>query len=274
MADEAGGTVVARQLQAGQVIFREGDPGTIMYVIREGRVKIFREHMDGDLVLAFLEAGDFFGEMALLEGLPRSASASVVEPSTLIEVDARTFEEMIRRNIEIAVRIMRKLAGRVRSLDERLARMTSDNSAERVLEVLRWLMPQGTLDGDWIRIANVVDQLDLAAQAGVRAEHGPAVIQSMCKAGCMAIDNNDLLIASAETLDAYGTYLALQRKYGSSYASETSPMQERRKAIRRLLGALQLTPQEVDTHQESLAGQYERYRHLRSQFAGWEDDRK
>ncbi len=274
MTDEIGGSITARQLEPGTILFREGDPGSMMYVIRKGRVRIYREQNDSELVLAFLTEGDFFGEMALLEALPRSASASIVEPTTLIEVDAQTFKEMIRRNIEIAVRIMRKLASRVRSLDERLERMASDNGAERVLEVLRWLMPQGTLDGDWIRIGNVVDQLDISAQAGIAPEQGPAVVKALRKAGCMAIDGNDLLIANAQTLDAYSNYLLLRRKYDAQYAGPTSPMQDRQKAMRRLLAALQLSPTEVDSHQEHLAGQYERYRALQSQFAGWETEGK
>ena len=104
-------------------VFEERDPGSRMYVIRSGKVKIYR-HLEGkEVVLAFLGPGEFFGEMALLENLPRSASAMCVEDSVLVEVDAETFEEMIRRNIEIAVRIMRKLASRVRELDARMEKL-------------------------------------------------------------------------------------------------------------------------------------------------------
>src|SRR4051812_47901749 len=117
MVAKSASSAFTRDYPAGTVIFEERDPGSRMYVIRSGKVKIYR-HLEGkEIVLAFLAPGDFFGEMALLEGLPRSASAMCVEDAQLVEVDQSTFEEMIRRNIEIAVRVMRKLAARVRELD-------------------------------------------------------------------------------------------------------------------------------------------------------------
>ena len=81
----------------------------------------------------------------------RLSAPMVVEASTLIEVDIDTFEEMIRRNIEVAVRVMRKLAARVRELDRRVEKLLIDNALGRTLEVLRWLLPQGILweQEDW-----------------------------------------------------------------------------------------------------------------------------
>src|SRR5689334_370646 len=102
-------SALTREYPTGAVLFEENDPGSRMFVIRSGKVRIFRRVGEAEIVLAFLGPGDFFGEMALLETLPRSATAQVVEPSRLVEVDAGTFEDMIRNNSEIAVRIMRKL---------------------------------------------------------------------------------------------------------------------------------------------------------------------
>jgi CRP/FNR family cyclic AMP-dependent transcriptional regulator len=73
----------------GQVLFHEGDDGDDMYIIQSGRVAIKKKVKDGDTTLAVLEKGDFFGEMAILERLPRSASAEVVEEGDLIVISAR-----------------------------------------------------------------------------------------------------------------------------------------------------------------------------------------
>ncbi len=91
-----------------------------MYIIREGRVEILHEGAAGSEQVAVLEKGDFFGEMSLLEELPRSASARALSDVQLVRVDGSTFDKMLRSNLEIAVRIMRKLSRRLRQADEML----------------------------------------------------------------------------------------------------------------------------------------------------------
>jgi len=109
-----------RKYAPGDHVFREGDLGTEMYVVHEGRVEILKTVADERRQIAILEKGDFFGEMSLLEELPRNATARALEETTLIEINGALFDRMLRRNPEIAVRIMRKLSGRVRQTDEYL----------------------------------------------------------------------------------------------------------------------------------------------------------
>src|SRR5262252_9045854 len=97
---------LVRKQPAGTVLFREGDKGSTMYVLRSGKVKIWKHISDTEITLAVLGPGEFFGEMALLEGLPRSAGATVVEDALLIELEAGAFETLIRKNSEIAIRLM------------------------------------------------------------------------------------------------------------------------------------------------------------------------
>jgi len=99
----------------GQVLFREGDEGEEMYIVQSGRVAIKKKVRDGsDATLAVLEKGDFFGEMALLERLPRSATAEVIEDGDLIKIDNEIFGDMIKANPEIAIRMLRKYSIRLR----------------------------------------------------------------------------------------------------------------------------------------------------------------
>ena len=111
-----------RRFAAGEVIFHEGDLGTEMYLIQEGTVEILRLTAEGPQRLALLEKGDFFGEMSVLDELPRTATASVVTDARLVEINGATFDEMLRANPEIAIRIMRKLSLRMRQTDEQLDR--------------------------------------------------------------------------------------------------------------------------------------------------------
>jgi len=104
----------------GQVLFHEGDDGDDMYIIQSGRVAIKKKVKDGDTTLAVLEKGDFFGEMAILERMPRSATAEVIEPGDLIVISGEMFGDMIKANPEIAVRMLRKQSIRLRETNRQL----------------------------------------------------------------------------------------------------------------------------------------------------------
>lgn len=105
---------------AGDLIFREGDLGTEMYIVQEGRVEIAKVVGGTEKSLATLEKGDFFGEMSILEELPRTATARAETAVKLIEINGSTFDKMLRSNPEIAVRMMRKLSRRLRETDRLL----------------------------------------------------------------------------------------------------------------------------------------------------------
>ena len=116
----------------GQVLFHEGDEGDDMYIIQSGRVAIKKKVKDGDTTLAVLEKGDFFGEMAILERMPRSATAEVIEEGDLIVISGEMFGDMIKANPEIAVRMLRKQSIRLRETNRQLeSLMASGRGARR-----------------------------------------------------------------------------------------------------------------------------------------------
>jgi CRP-like cAMP-binding protein len=104
----------------GEYIFREGDLGTEMYIIAEGKVEILNQMNGKEVVIAVLEKGDFFGEMSILEDMPRAASARALSATKLVQINGSTFDQMLRDNPEVAVRVMRKLSRRLRETDELL----------------------------------------------------------------------------------------------------------------------------------------------------------
>jgi CRP-like cAMP-binding protein len=107
----------------GDLIFSEGDLGSEMFIIQTGKVRIFK-NIDGfDQTLTVLEKGDFFGEMSSLEGMPRSASAEAEEDCDLIKINSANFVAMIKSNIEIAIRIMRKLSLRLREANVQIEKL-------------------------------------------------------------------------------------------------------------------------------------------------------
>jgi CRP-like cAMP-binding protein len=106
--------------EQGHVLFHEGDDGEDMYIIQNGRVAIKKKVKDGETTLAVLEKGDFFGEMAILERMPRSAKAELIEAGDLIVINGEQFGDMIKANPEIAVRMLRKYSIRLRETNKQI----------------------------------------------------------------------------------------------------------------------------------------------------------
>ncbi|PYQ49233.1 MAG: Crp/Fnr family transcriptional regulator, partial [Acidobacteria bacterium] len=99
---------------AGEVIFHQGDLGTDMFIIQEGEVHVIKNINGASHVLSKLEKGDFFGEMSVLESVPRTADAVAITDVRALVINGARFDEMLRKNPEIAVRIIRKYSKRLR----------------------------------------------------------------------------------------------------------------------------------------------------------------
>jgi predicted component of type VI protein secretion system len=111
----------------GQFVFHEGEDGDEMYIIQSGKIAITKEIRNKKTRLTLLEKGDFFGEMSILERLPRTADAEVMETADLITINNQTFGEMIRSNPEIAVRMLRKYSMRMREFSEQMEKAMADS---------------------------------------------------------------------------------------------------------------------------------------------------
>lgn len=116
---------------AGSVLFRKGEQGGAMYLIEGGRVRIHIKDDDGnDVTLAELAAGDFFGEMSILDGKPRSATATVAEDARLAVLSRQHFHDFVRRSPEVAVSMLAAIAERLRHTDEMLRQRVTRNLNE------------------------------------------------------------------------------------------------------------------------------------------------
>lgn len=104
----------------GEVVVREGDESREMFIIRRGRVEIQKEIGGKEVRLATLERGSFFGEMSLLEGLPRSATARALGTTELVILRPGSLLVQIRRDPTFAFEILQQMSRRVRALNDRL----------------------------------------------------------------------------------------------------------------------------------------------------------
>ena len=130
-ASELRDLLVIRDVAGETSLFHSGDSGDSMYLIENGRVRISVRDVDGsDVTLAELAGGDFFGEMALLDGKPRSADATVIETARLAILSRENFLKFVRGNPEVALKMLSAITQRLRRTDELLRQRVSRNVNE------------------------------------------------------------------------------------------------------------------------------------------------
>ena len=128
---------VPRHWDRGEVIFREGDTGDTCYLLRSGAVVLTREHQDGRMVaLAELRGGALFGELAMFRGETRSATAEAIEPCSAVALLAGDVSRLIKRNPDLALKLLATLAERVSRTNERLLQQSFQTVAGRVASAL------------------------------------------------------------------------------------------------------------------------------------------
>jgi CRP-like cAMP-binding protein len=122
---------------SGEFFFRENEPGTSMFVLRQGRVGIVKSWGNRNHLLRYLAAGDCFGEMALLDLYPRSASILAVDTCTAIEIPTDSLHQLYQQDLEqfalILMNIGREVSRRLRDADRRLfERVMASNAASEL----------------------------------------------------------------------------------------------------------------------------------------------
>ncbi len=110
----------------GTILFHEGDSGNEMFILQKGKVRVRKKVGNSEKVLADLSDGEFFGEMALLLGMDRSATVEVIEDSKILIVGPDTFETLLKNSPEIAMKMLKKMAVRLRTLDDKLEQVLSE----------------------------------------------------------------------------------------------------------------------------------------------------
>ncbi len=123
-----------RTHRAHETVFKEGDEGNCMYVIFDGKVEIRKRVSDETTrTMITLQAGDFFGEMAIIDKKVRSASAIAAMDCRLLLVDEQTFYLLIQKNPDFSLKMIKTLSSRLRMTDALLEEMISLNVQKRIL---------------------------------------------------------------------------------------------------------------------------------------------
>ncbi len=189
---------LVRKHPAGTVLFREGDRGATMYVIRSGKVKISKHISDTELTLAVLGPGEFFGEMALLEGLPRSAGATVVEDAALIELEQTAFETLVRKN--------------GREADRQIQALMSRSGAARALSLVRTIAEPPDKDGRRFLPEDLTPDA-VTRRVGLTGEEAQRVRRTFERAGLIVTRGERWVLGSDQLINDFLLYVEMQEQY-------------------------------------------------------------
>jgi CRP/FNR family transcriptional regulator, cyclic AMP receptor protein len=152
--DLAAFTRFARTFQKGEMIFSEFEPGDTFYLIQSGRVQIVRVVGDIEKTIDVLQPTEFFGEMAILEGAPRSASAIALDTVKALEFNRANFEVLMMGNPQIALKLLKLFVKRIYDQKRRFMILKLDDPQAKVADVFLMLdetQPQNIQEGEMKR---------------------------------------------------------------------------------------------------------------------------
>jgi CRP/FNR family cyclic AMP-dependent transcriptional regulator len=185
-----------RTFRTGEVIFHRDDPGQVLYMIKEGKVKICLISPDGqEISLAVLGAGEYFGEFALYDGLPRSADAIAIEKVECYTLQRSDFHNAIIKNPKIAIQVLESLSKRIRNTDQMVEDLIFLDVYGRVAKKLLELSDtHGVKAENGIRIDVRLTQQELASMVGASRESVNKVMGYFTDKGYISTDKHRITL--------------------------------------------------------------------------------
>ena len=188
--------MVARHYANGNYIFLEDSDGEQCFFVLEGSVKVTRLSKDGrEVILAMLNEGDFFGEMSLLDGESRSANVIALEKTEVLTLNRKDFLDVVNDYPQIAVQLLKELAGRLRKSDRQIASLSLSDAEKRIaLCIIRFADEQGVIQNGKVSIPKTPIQQDIANMAGTSRETVSRALSILEKEGLIARNGRELMI--------------------------------------------------------------------------------
>jgi CRP-like cAMP-binding protein len=186
-----------RRYPDGSVIVSRDDPGDALYVLARGRVKVVLYGDSGrEIILSiFKSPGDFFGEMSLLDGEPRSATVLAAEPSTLLVLSRRDFEAHVAAHPRTALRILRELSRRLRRADDVIGNLALLDVYGRLARQLRELAAADGVEVEGgVLVRERPTQAEIAAMIGTSRETVSRALSELARRGFIAMAGKRLLV--------------------------------------------------------------------------------
>ena len=205
--------VVVQDFNRDETVVLEGDCSMkALYLIASGTVQVYMTGVDGrETILSFLERGDFFGEMSLIDGEPRSASVRTVTDAQLMIIHREPFLTLIRQTPEIAMSLLSEMSKRLRKANKQIGSLSTMSVSGRVAGTLLNLMEERgmrihTDNGQMVTVIhNRPTQQQLADMSGTTRETVSRICSLLVKANAIAMTGKDIVIFDEEALQEKAT---------------------------------------------------------------------
>ena len=188
--------------RSGHTVFVEGEPGDRLYIVISGKVKIGRRSPDGrENLLTILGPSDMFGELSIFDPGPRTSSATTITEVRAVSMDRETVRAWIADRPEIAEKLLRVLARRLRRTNHDMADLIFTDVPGRVAkQLLRLAQRFGTQDGDSLRVSHDLTQEEIAQLVGASRETVNKALSDFAHRGWIRLEGKCVLIRDCEHL--------------------------------------------------------------------------
>jgi CRP-like cAMP-binding protein len=195
------GRLRQRRFRRNEVIFHQGDPGDSLHIVDEGSVKITLPSPEGDeAIIATLRQGDFFGELALLDGAPRSATAVALEPTTTLALPRDAFLELLDQDRGLRDALLTGLAHELRRVTGHVEELHFLDLAGRLAMRLSRLARDADPSSDEVRLDWPYTQSDLASMIGGTRQSVNKLLSELVNDGLVVLEPDALVIPSVSAL--------------------------------------------------------------------------
>jgi CRP/FNR family cyclic AMP-dependent transcriptional regulator len=193
---------IEKEFDKGQIIFYEEDRGTSLYIIVSGQVKIAVLSSDGrEHILGMLREKEFFGEISLLDGEPRSTSVIAIDKVRVIAINREDFIRLLKNNPDITYKIIISLCKRLRWTDQHVSNLAFLSAPGRVARTILTLAEEsGIKNNESIIINHKMTRQEFANIAGTSRETLTRIIMDFQDDGLLDINKNQIIIINKHKL--------------------------------------------------------------------------
>jgi CRP-like cAMP-binding protein len=205
-----------RDFTAGQLIFSEGEIGAEMFIIQNGKVRISKRSKDVEKTLVVLEEGDFFGEMAVIDKGPRSATATAVEATRCIALNEELFEQQMQNNARIVKKILKNMSARLRDANKQIENLLIKDANSRVAHTLLHLAHKygGKATTDIKLDGITLQELSKAVGMGNEPDKVAEILGKMEQVHITRMEDKLVVVESLENLEKFIRYLEMKEQFG------------------------------------------------------------
>lgn len=197
------GALKRRTYRRGAQILHQGDPGDSLFIVVAGRVRIYTLSPEGhELSVWICDEGDFFGEMALLSGEPRSASAEAMQATQVLVLQRQAFRDYLLSNPAAAIHTIEVLSKRLRSTTEDAEGLMSLSVTQRIARKLLQLMDRyGVPDEQGVLIDLNLSQEAMATLVGTTRESANRALSALRDQGFVQVGRDGIRVIDPEKLE-------------------------------------------------------------------------